>query len=61
MTCTNLYKIITREDVYQENQEHFVDLTNHPNVDGVFELQVRIKSSLEVYVVTHRGYRDRYL
>ncbi|KAH9975457.1 hypothetical protein BGW80DRAFT_1486180 [Lactifluus volemus] len=40
MPCTNLYKITTREDVYQENQEHFVDLTNHPNVDGVFELQV---------------------
>ncbi|KAI0300525.1 DUF1744-domain-containing protein [Multifurca ochricompacta] len=40
MPCTNLYKIITREDVYQENQEHFVDLTNHPNIDGIFELQV---------------------
>ncbi|KAI0001143.1 hypothetical protein BJV77DRAFT_958771 [Russula vinacea] len=40
MPCTNLYKIITREDVYQENQEHFVDLTNYPNVDGIFELQV---------------------
>ena len=40
MPCTNLYKITTREDVYQDNQEHFVDLTNHPNVDGIFELQV---------------------
>jgi DNA polymerase epsilon subunit 1 len=40
MPCTNLYKITTREDVYQENQEHFMDLTNHPHVDGIFELQV---------------------
>ena len=42
--CTNLYKVTTREDVYQENQEHFVDLTNHPNVDGIFELQVTNES-----------------
>lgn len=42
--CTNLYKITTREDIYQENQEHFVDLTNHPNVDGMFELQVKDES-----------------
>ncbi|KAI0266369.1 DUF1744-domain-containing protein [Gloeopeniophorella convolvens] len=40
MPCTNLFRITVREDVYQENQEHFVDLTNDPNVDGVFELQV---------------------
>ncbi|KAI9441331.1 hypothetical protein H4582DRAFT_2206338 [Lactarius indigo] len=40
MPCTNLYKIMAREDVYQENQEYFVDLINHPNVDGIFELQV---------------------
>ncbi|KAF8273527.1 DUF1744-domain-containing protein [Lactarius quietus] len=40
MPCTNLYKITAREDVYQENQEYFVDLINHPNVDGIFELQV---------------------
>jgi DNA polymerase epsilon subunit 1 len=52
MPCTNLYKIITREDVYQENQEHFVDLTNHPNVDGVFELQVRNKSSSDLYTLS---------
>ncbi|KAI0057193.1 DUF1744-domain-containing protein [Artomyces pyxidatus] len=38
--CTNLYKITVREDVYQEGQEHFMDLTNDPNVDGIFELQV---------------------
>jgi DNA polymerase epsilon subunit 1 len=39
--CTNLYKISVREDMYQEMQPHFIDLTNDPNVDGVFELQVR--------------------
>ncbi|KAJ7642294.1 hypothetical protein B0H17DRAFT_960164 [Mycena rosella] len=40
LTSANLYKIVVREDVYQEIQEHFIDLTNDPNVDGVFELQV---------------------
>ncbi|PPQ88162.1 hypothetical protein CVT25_005127 [Psilocybe cyanescens] len=38
--CTNLYKIVVREEVYQEIQEHFIDITNDPNVDGVYELQV---------------------
>jgi DNA polymerase epsilon subunit 1 len=57
---TNLYKIIAREDVYQENQEHFVDLTNHPNVDGIFELQVQNKSISDLYRVTHHVYRGRY-
>lgn len=38
--CNNLYKIVVREDVYQEYQEHFIDITNDPNVDGVYELQV---------------------
>jgi DNA polymerase epsilon subunit 1 len=38
--CANLYKVSVREDTYQEIQEHFVDLTNDPNVDGVFEQQV---------------------
>lgn len=60
LPCTNLYKIITREDVYQENQEHFVDLTNHPNVDGIFELQVQKKSSSDLYSVTHHVYGGRY-
>jgi DNA polymerase epsilon subunit 1 len=58
MPCTNLYKIITREDVYQENQEHFVDLTNHPNVDGIFELQVQNKartSMLSLIMATVTG------
>lgn len=38
--CTNLYKISVKEDIYQDIQEHFIDITNHPNVDGVYELQV---------------------
>ena len=38
--CTNLYKIVVREDIYQEIQEHFIDITNDPNVDGIYELQV---------------------
>lgn len=38
--CSNLYKIIVKEDVYEDIQEHFTDLTNDPNVDGVFERQV---------------------
>lgn len=38
--CANLYKIIVREDVYQEINEHFLAITNDPNVDGVFEQQV---------------------
>jgi DNA polymerase epsilon subunit 1 len=38
--CTNLYKISVKEDVYQDIQEHFIDITNDPNVDGVYELQV---------------------
>lgn len=35
----NLYKIVVREEVYEDIQEHFVDLTSDPNVDGVFEQQ----------------------
>ena len=38
--CVNLYKISVREDTYVDGQEHFIDLTNDPNVDGVFEMQV---------------------
>ncbi|KAI0041486.1 DUF1744-domain-containing protein [Auriscalpium vulgare] len=40
LACTNLYKITVREDVYEQGQEHFIDLMNDPNVDGIFELQV---------------------
>ncbi|KAF5310229.1 hypothetical protein D9619_010413 [Psilocybe cf. subviscida] len=38
--CTNLYKIVVKEEIYQEYQPHFIDITNDPNVDGVYELQV---------------------
>ena len=40
--CLNLYKISVREELYIESQEHFVNLTNEPNVDGVYELRVRV-------------------
>lgn len=36
----NLYKVVVREETYQDIEEHFVDLINDPNVDGVFEQQV---------------------
>ena len=45
--CANLYKISVREDTYQQVQEHFIDLTNNPNVDGVFEQQV-----CDVFILT---------
>jgi DNA polymerase epsilon subunit 1 len=35
----NLYKVVVREETYQDIEEHFVDLINDPNVDGVFEQQ----------------------
>jgi DNA polymerase epsilon subunit 1 len=38
----NLYKVVVREETYQDIEEHFVDLTNDPNVDGVFEQQACI-------------------
>ena len=38
--CINLYKLSVREDLYVEGHEHFIDITNDPNVDGVYELQV---------------------
>lgn len=38
----NLYKIIVREDVYLDIQEHFIDITNDPNVDGVYEMNVSL-------------------
>ena len=34
--------MVVREETYQEIEEHFVDLINDPNVDGVFEQQVSI-------------------
>ncbi|KAI0826611.1 DUF1744-domain-containing protein [Trametes gibbosa] len=38
--CVHLYKITVREDIYEQGQEHFIDITNDPNVDGVYELQM---------------------
>ncbi|KXN82929.1 DNA polymerase epsilon catalytic subunit A [Leucoagaricus sp. SymC.cos] len=40
LPCVNLYKVTVREDVYHEIREHFIDLTNDLNVDGVYEQQV---------------------
>ena len=37
---SNLYRVSVKEDIYQEIQEHFMDLMNDPNVYGVFERQV---------------------
>ncbi|KAJ3528968.1 hypothetical protein NM688_g7921 [Phlebia brevispora] len=39
--CINLYKLTVSEGTYLQGEEHFMDLTNDPNVDGVYELQVR--------------------
>ncbi|KAK0199787.1 hypothetical protein DFS33DRAFT_1388090 [Desarmillaria ectypa] len=36
----NLYHLSVREDVYNDIHEHFIDLANDPNVDGVFEEQI---------------------
>ena len=62
--CMNLYKISVSETLYQENQEHFVDLMNDPNVDGVYELQV----SSHIYMHVLRklnfalsSYRSRFV
>lgn len=42
LNSANLYKVVVREETYHEIEEHFVDLINDPNVDGVFEQQVSI-------------------
>ena len=38
--CVNLYKVSVKEDIYLQGREHFIDLTNDPNVDGVYETKV---------------------
>ncbi|KIL62773.1 hypothetical protein M378DRAFT_12571 [Amanita muscaria Koide BX008] len=38
--CVNLYQVSVNENMYQENREYFTNLTNDPNVDAVYELQV---------------------
>lgn len=39
--CQHLYRITVDEDLYVEGESHFSNLINNPNVDGVYELQVR--------------------
>ncbi|CEH14532.1 dna polymerase catalytic subunit a [Ceraceosorus bombacis] len=38
--CLELYRITVSETMYLEEETHFSSLLNHPNVDGVFEMQV---------------------
>jgi DNA polymerase epsilon subunit 1 len=40
ISTEHLYKITVREEVYLEIQEHFIDLVNSPNVNGVYEQRV---------------------
>ncbi|KAG6911037.1 hypothetical protein DXG01_005453 [Tephrocybe rancida] len=40
LPCKHLYKITVREEVYCDIQEHFIDLVNDSNVDGIYEQQV---------------------
>ena len=49
--CTNLYRVVVSETLYQENQEHFIDLMNDPIVNGVYELQV----SFVIYELSETG------
>lgn len=39
--CHNLFRITVDEDKFIEGESHFSNLINNPNVDGVYELQVR--------------------
>ncbi|KAL4079949.1 hypothetical protein V8B97DRAFT_1928963 [Scleroderma yunnanense] len=41
--CKHLYRIIVKEDLYHDIEEHFTDLMNDPNVEGVFERQVPLE------------------
>ncbi|KAG9043537.1 DNA polymerase epsilon catalytic subunit [Tulasnella sp. UAMH 9824] len=36
----HLYKVVVPERMFLGSESHFADLLNHPNVDGVYELQV---------------------
>ncbi|KAF8916873.1 hypothetical protein CPB85DRAFT_1288414 [Mucidula mucida] len=40
LPCAFQGDIVVREDTYNTIQEHFVDIANDPNVDGVFEQQI---------------------
>jgi DNA polymerase epsilon subunit 1 len=39
--CQNLYRITVDERLYLQGESHFSGLINNPNVDSVYELQVR--------------------
>lgn len=54
--CVNLYKLSVGESMYLQGEDHFVDLTNDPNVDGVYELQVCVgrESRFRVLTSAHR-------
>ncbi|KAG8951372.1 DNA polymerase epsilon catalytic subunit [Tulasnella sp. 424] len=36
----HLYKVVVPERMFLGSESHFADLLNHPNVDGVYELQI---------------------
>lgn len=38
--CRHLYKITVAEENYLEQESHFSAMLNHPNVEGVYEMQV---------------------
>jgi DNA polymerase epsilon subunit 1 len=41
MPCTNLFKLVVKEEDWVLGQDHFSEIINDPNVDGAFETQVR--------------------
>ena len=40
LPCRHLFRITVSEEVYLQEEAHFSGLLNHPNVDGVYEMQV---------------------
>ncbi|MCO5602895.1 hypothetical protein L7F22_057034 [Adiantum nelumboides] len=38
--CRHLYKVTVAEEAYLEQESHFSAMLNHPNVEGVYEMQV---------------------
>ena len=47
--CINLFKVTTSEDFYLREESHFINLVNHPNVDGVYELKVRFRALSQLF------------
>ncbi|KAN0061615.1 DNA polymerase epsilon catalytic subunit [Thecaphora frezii] len=43
MPSRHLFRITVAEDVFLEQEAHFSGLLNHPNVDGVYEMQVPLE------------------